>query len=351
MHQAYHTLREKLDEWPLRAIYLRLMELVGRCFVIPAVIAYYLVQINDDPLTEDLMISIVTSLSVIILCKEIFEVYRTAKITLDLLLTKFNNEDTKESDCSTVEIIVLNYWMFRRFSTDIVPIAEYLHKHGMLDSPTKKPLQIRNLYAFQQSTGAARGIALGNSRAAGVGGRDDGGGSGGGGIHRNYNNSNSDTCFGQSTKLRDQTISAQQGSRQLRGDALFGVLQDNPLLRELAERLGHQKPTASTSSPVHMRKQQQQEQQGQQQQQQHEAVSMEMTALPSQSKPTLSSPHSPTRGLSRENANFPGALSNSDLDWRASLDLEDISALRRSINSAVAIDSDSDDEFKAARDD
>ncbi len=55
-HQTYATLTEKQEQWPLRKLYLRLIEFGGRTFIFPIVLSFYLYQINDpDTQTKEVM--------------------------------------------------------------------------------------------------------------------------------------------------------------------------------------------------------------------------------------------------------------------------------------------------------
>jgi hypothetical protein len=38
LHQVYATASEKVDRWPLRLIYMRLVEFIGRSLLMPAVL-------------------------------------------------------------------------------------------------------------------------------------------------------------------------------------------------------------------------------------------------------------------------------------------------------------------------
>lgn len=67
--------RTKLDRWPLRIIYVRLIELVGRVGVFPAVVFYYLSAMPEQGYghsQRDAAIVTVSVVSFTILCREIF---------------------------------------------------------------------------------------------------------------------------------------------------------------------------------------------------------------------------------------------------------------------------------------
>ncbi len=52
MHQVYATLHEKADRWPLRIVYLRVIEMAGRTCLISTILLYFLTTIMIQFTTE-----------------------------------------------------------------------------------------------------------------------------------------------------------------------------------------------------------------------------------------------------------------------------------------------------------
>ncbi len=150
LHQTYVTVHSKHEQWPLRVFYMRCIEFAGRCAVFPAVILYYLEQIEGiDNITYKFMQASVISITIIVFFRETLGVRKAWKTSLLNLLSKINAPDVKISDLSIIEVTIFNYWVFKKFSTQMVYIAEYLHKNGEFDNPSKITLDLRNLYAFR----------------------------------------------------------------------------------------------------------------------------------------------------------------------------------------------------------
>eukprot|EP01037_Dinobryon_pediforme_P036136 gene36136-42929_t len=75
LHQMYATLYEKTETWPLRVVYLRLIEMFGRCFTPPAIIFYFLgtIEFGSQSLRNAMIVIVVTSMS-ILLVREVYGV-------------------------------------------------------------------------------------------------------------------------------------------------------------------------------------------------------------------------------------------------------------------------------------
>lgn len=147
LHQAYATLYEKLDRWPLRIVYLRLLECTGRTFVLPAIILYYMNEIPDtlSKSTQDVVVGMVFAATSIILFREYFGLRSSWKSALRGLIDKVNHEDTVVKDLSWVEIFVLNVWKFGVFSTSPHLLGKFLQNQHKLEVDMTDDVKLRNL--------------------------------------------------------------------------------------------------------------------------------------------------------------------------------------------------------------
>jgi hypothetical protein len=48
LHQITRRMREKQEEWPMREIYVRLLEVLGRIFALPIVVLSYFLMFRDS---------------------------------------------------------------------------------------------------------------------------------------------------------------------------------------------------------------------------------------------------------------------------------------------------------------
>lgn len=147
LHQTYATLNEKLDRWPLRLIYLRLIEVSGRVFVLPAVVIYFVVYIpvSSNPAYGEALMALSIVVATIILVRELFGVRSNVYDAMRNLTIKCNAPDLRVSDLSFVEALAMNLFHFKTLSTSKLLISDYLHKHGAFPIKVRKPLHLKNL--------------------------------------------------------------------------------------------------------------------------------------------------------------------------------------------------------------
>ena len=169
MHQAYSTIHEKTDQWPLRIWLMRCIEFAGRTFVFPSVIIYYLTEMKDVPLTTKYtMLAVVLSMTFLIATREFLGVRKAFFVSLGGLLEKINAKDVKIDQLSKLEILIFNFWYFSRITTKLDLIAEYLHKVGDFDDPARHTLDLRNVYALRESAFGSQDVTTeGGANAAG----------------------------------------------------------------------------------------------------------------------------------------------------------------------------------------
>lgn len=147
LHQTYATLNEKLDRWPLRLIYLRLIEVSGRVFVLPAVVIYFVVYIpvSSNPAYGEALMAVSIAVAVVILIRELFGVRSNVYDAMRNLTIKCNSPDLRVSDLSFVEAFAMNLFHFKTLSTSKLLISDYLHKHDAFPIKVRKPLHLKNL--------------------------------------------------------------------------------------------------------------------------------------------------------------------------------------------------------------
>lgn len=137
LHQLYSTLIFKHEEWPLRLIFLRLIECTGRVLLFPLIILYYMLQINT--FNSSLLLTMFIGVSTIGL-REFFGLLKVTRVSIKKLLEKANNKDLKILDFSKLEIFILNLLLFQKFSVSFRFIANNLSEQGELTIKTKRDL-------------------------------------------------------------------------------------------------------------------------------------------------------------------------------------------------------------------
>jgi hypothetical protein len=137
LHQVYSTLTNKKDKWPLRSVALRLIEYIGRVFLLPFIIVYYFLRIDPLPATIVLPAAIIV---VFIWYRESFGLWKITQVAIQNLIDKANHPDSKLIDFSKGEIFLLNYLLFHRISFHFQDIANHLLSKGQLDLKNPRDL-------------------------------------------------------------------------------------------------------------------------------------------------------------------------------------------------------------------
>ena len=151
MHQTYATLKEKVDQWPLRILYLRLIETIGRVVVFLIVVVYFIKMISPNESTKVIMYSISFIICISTACRELFGLRSATFLSLHNLLEKVKNPSTTVADISSIETLVFNIWKFKTLSLTKVHISEFVWKFAQ-DSPdtaVKETSERESNYRFQ----------------------------------------------------------------------------------------------------------------------------------------------------------------------------------------------------------
>lgn len=152
LHQAYATLYAKLDIWPLRAVYLRLVELIGRACLLPVIFSYFLTTMDfgDKALRNGIYV-LIALLTAAIFVRECFGVRSAYFHALSRLVDKINDPEVTLQQVSVVEVVVLNAYFFRVLSMSLVRISEVLARDDgglFFEKPTH--IRLKNFASWQK---------------------------------------------------------------------------------------------------------------------------------------------------------------------------------------------------------
>ncbi len=145
LHQVYATLKMKEDRWPLRGIALRAIEFFGRVFFLPFVVIYFVQSISYKGLIVALTLLFTVIFLVVIGGQELVGLRQAFVRGVDNLIDKVNHPDTTENELSPLELVVLNYVLYKKFSTSKMFVANEIMLRGQVTSIRKASIQIRNL--------------------------------------------------------------------------------------------------------------------------------------------------------------------------------------------------------------
>eukprot|EP00597_Dinobryon_sp_UTEXLB2267_P002650 CAMPEP_0170068238 /NCGR_PEP_ID=MMETSP0019_2-20121128/7280_1 /TAXON_ID=98059 /ORGANISM="Dinobryon sp., Strain UTEXLB2267" /LENGTH=418 /DNA_ID=CAMNT_0010275817 /DNA_START=434 /DNA_END=1690 /DNA_ORIENTATION=- len=161
-HVMFGTLVKKIDIWPLRILYVRLIETSGRVFVIPFMLLYFSFLIQGMvPITKALMISGAIIGAVVIAIREAPGVRSAYHKSLAMLTEKANNKEVKVCDLSFLEMFVLNVVHFNKVSFSFMDLSHHLFHHKELKHSHKKEqsLHVKHLSIYHiNATKGADGI-------------------------------------------------------------------------------------------------------------------------------------------------------------------------------------------------
>ena len=156
-HQIYATMQEKIDRWPLRLIYLRLLEMMGRICVPITIIFYFQATINYFvPASNVIVTVVVVTLTGLLTFRETFGLRASFEHALDKLFDKINAEECMVSDLSMPELYLLNFLLFKKFSKEPELLSKLLASKEKVEYLTEKKAQIRLKHVHQMNLFFAR---------------------------------------------------------------------------------------------------------------------------------------------------------------------------------------------------
>lgn len=154
MHQVYATVRNKVDRWPLRPVYLRCIEMVGRCCVPPIVLYYFALTVQFDSSDHGAAVILAAiAVSLAIFSREIFGVRATYIQCMLALVDKVNQPETTAKDLSSPETLALNIWVFKDMSFSKIWISRHLAEHGRISIEVSPDLALRNIFSLNSLLG------------------------------------------------------------------------------------------------------------------------------------------------------------------------------------------------------
>jgi hypothetical protein len=127
LHQVYSTLSMKIDKWPMRRFYVRLIESAGRCFVGPFILSYFssMVQFTSSE-RQNAITATVIALTVVLVLRELGGLFQIFRKSIIDVATKLNTPNLEVKDVSVVEAFVINLFSFYKFSYSTKYIMEAL---------------------------------------------------------------------------------------------------------------------------------------------------------------------------------------------------------------------------------
>jgi len=178
LHQIYATLMKQVDKWPLRLIYLRIIETIGRCAVPPIIIGYFFQNIDIAQVPrEDACLAAVIVICVGVFFQECYAIRQTYREAVHKLVIKMNNPETTVRETSRLERLLINYLVFNRISTESMYISEMLATKGAIRYDVKVDMLMKNEFSLANLTGKkTKKLKTKSQRMKAVFGNTDSGG-------------------------------------------------------------------------------------------------------------------------------------------------------------------------------
>jgi hypothetical protein len=166
LHQVYATLIERVNEWPLRYVYLRCIEAVGRTSLPPIIVGYFFLNVDMSGLSdENYVLGPVIAICVIVFFRECFAIRTAYNLAVSQLIKKVNNPSTTIAEISFLEKGLLNYLVFNKISFDSIYLSEQLSKKGEIKYNPKVVMLLHNEFTLETLTGnRSGGIIPGRKR-------------------------------------------------------------------------------------------------------------------------------------------------------------------------------------------
>lgn len=153
LHQVYSTVEEKKDNFPLRILYMRLIEAIGRIFLMPCIVIYFSnsIPMADGAKTSTAIIYTAIALAIVVGGREMIGIRDKYLKSLSALINKVNHEETTLKDITPIELLVINYWKFNKISTSPEYLSELfsngkrLHTNFQESQSLKTVAKLKNL--------------------------------------------------------------------------------------------------------------------------------------------------------------------------------------------------------------
>lgn len=128
LHQVYYTVNTKVEMFPAKMIFLRVIEMLGRISIIPIVLFYYLHQMKQQPDATTTTFTIIgIAFPIIVFCREITGIYSTFRHSLRKIILKASDPNTTIEKMSYIELFLINWNVFHVISFDVIRISQRLH--------------------------------------------------------------------------------------------------------------------------------------------------------------------------------------------------------------------------------
>lgn len=136
LHQMVDRAIAKVDHFPLRRIYLRCVEFIGRTTSFPTVTFLYVISMQEiTPHSHAIMIFLTAIVVTAILIREWSAFKQEIRRGLDEFIIKLNDPYTKFADLTFNEIVFFNAWRLHIISFSTVYMEEMLIEDGCIVGP------------------------------------------------------------------------------------------------------------------------------------------------------------------------------------------------------------------------
>jgi hypothetical protein len=153
-HQVYYSWHEKLDEYPARSIFLRLIEMMGRIAIFPIVLFYFLSSIKMDSQSTELIFTVLGILiPIVIFYREAPMLRAVFSKSLKAVIEKAAKEETTLEEMTYAEIFLINWNVFHVISFKPILISTELREKHTLEWKSKYDTKLTDTHKIKQKLG------------------------------------------------------------------------------------------------------------------------------------------------------------------------------------------------------
>lgn len=176
-HQVFGTMKDKVEKWPLRKLYMRFIEMIGRVALPPIIIGYFFYNISfANESNQILMLTFICCLSGIHFYQESGKAWRVWRYSLQEIINKVNQPNITIKDISWLERLILNYLLFNMISIDSIYLSKLINEKGeikLIDKKNhmelRKEFQLTNLLHGSNNDGVIGGVGGGTNSTTSIG--------------------------------------------------------------------------------------------------------------------------------------------------------------------------------------
>lgn len=143
LHQVCATLSEKVMEFPLRLLMIRLVEGLGRVAIFPLASCLFATDFGvSDAYFYTFLYALVIPLTIIIFLSQMAGLRQSYRGSLTGLVYKVNSSETNLDKLTELEVFIFNLFVLKKISLSIEEIKDKRANNGAFINPLKRTRKV-----------------------------------------------------------------------------------------------------------------------------------------------------------------------------------------------------------------